>query len=306
MKIANNVLELIGNTPIVTINKLTGDDSAMIYAKLENYNPGGSIKDRIALNMIEGLEKKNILKPGDVLVEPTSGNTGIGICMVGAVKGYKVVIVMPEHMSDERKKMMKAYGAKLVLTPREKGMDGAIEEANRLVSENPNYHMLSQFENPDNPSAHEKTTALEIIDQVGINVDCIIAGVGTGGTITGIARYIKKMNPSVKIIAVEPAGSPVLSGGNPGPHGLQGLGAGFIPKVYEKELIDEIIPVSDENAKSTAREAVCKEGIFLGISAGAALYAALVKGKELGKNKKIVVIFPDSGDKYLSTDLFDI
>ncbi|EOD00694.1 cysteine synthase A [Caldisalinibacter kiritimatiensis] len=305
MKVVKNITELVGNTPMLKLNKVVESEVSDIYVKLESFNPGSSVKDRIALHMIEKAEEEGKLKKDSVIVEPTSGNTGIGISMIGAAKGYKVKIVMPDLMSVERRNLMKAYGAEIVLTPGEKGMKGAIEKAKELVEKNPNYFMLQQFDNPNNPKAHIKTTAKEILKQMDKKLDVIIAGVGTGGTITGIAEVIKKEMPEVEIVAVEPYKSPVLSGGEPRVHKIQGIGAGFIPKVLNTELIDSIEKVRSEDAMEIMRKVARKEGVLVGISSGAAIYAAIKKAKKLGKGKRIVVIAPDSGERYLSTGIFD-
>ncbi|QXM06257.1 cysteine synthase A [Crassaminicella indica] len=305
MRVVNNITELIGNTPMVKLNKLVGKDDAEVYLKLEFFNPGSSVKDRIALNMIETAEREGKLKKDSVIVEPTSGNTGIGLAMIGAAKGYKVILVMPETMSIERRKLLKAFGAEVVLTDGAKGMKGAIDKANEIVKNNPSYFMPQQFENAANPEAHRNTTALEILKQMDNKFDMLIAGVGTGGTITGIGEIIKKEIKNVKIVAIEPKNSSVLSGNKPGPHKIQGIGAGFIPKTLNKDIIDEIIQVEDEDAIQTARKLPMKEGILVGISSGAAIFGAIKKAKELGKGKKIVVIIPSYGERYLSTSLFD-
>jgi len=306
MKTVGSVFELIGNTPMVKLNKLTKPGYADVYVKLESFNPGGSIKDRAAYNMIRVAEEKGLLKPGSVIVEPTSGNMGIGLAMVGAVKGYKVVLVMPETMSMERRALLKAYGAELVLTPGAEGMSGAIKKAEELVRDNPNYFMPQQFENQANPDIHRKTTAREIIEQMDGHIDAFVAGVGTGGTITGVGEVLKESISGVKIIAVEPAKSPVLSGGKPGSHGIQGIGAGFVPKVLDKNIIDKIVPVKDEDAMETARRMAREEGLLVGISSGAAVFAALEEAKTLGDGHNVVAIAPDTGERYLSTPLFSI
>ncbi|MEJ8555211.1 cysteine synthase A [Tepidibacter sp. Z1-5] len=300
--IYNNIGELIGNTPLVKLNKLVNEDMGNVYVKLEYFNPGGSIKDRIALNMIEEMERKGQLKPGYTIVEPTSGNTGIGIAMVGAYKGYKVNLVMPDTMSIERRKILKAYGAEIVLTEGSKGMKGAIDKANELANENDDYVILSQFENMDNPDMHRKTTAIEIIKDLDSNIDAFVSGVGTGGTITGIGEVLKENISNVKVYAVEPKDSPVLSGGSPGPHKIQGIGAGFVPKVLNTDIIDEVITVSTEESYNISRELAKKEGIFVGISCGAAVFGAIEVAKKLGKGKNIVVIAPDTGERYLSVE----
>lgn len=303
--LANRIYELIGNTPIVKLNNIVDEDSAEVYIKLEYFNPGGSVKDRIALNMIEDAEKKGILKPGMTIVEPTSGNTGIGLAMVGASKGYRVILVMPETMSIERRKLLKAYGVELVLTPGSAGMKGAIKKAEELLNENEDFFMPQQFENPANPEIHEKTTAQEILKDMGKDIDAFVAGVGTGGTLTGVGKVLKREIPSIKLFAVEPDASPVLSGGIPSPHKIQGIGAGFIPAVLDESLIDEVIRVRDEDALETARQVGIKEGILLGISSGAAIYASLKIAKRLGHGKRVIVVAPDTGERYLSTELFN-
>jgi len=300
MRVVNNITELIGNTPIVKLSKLKPEKGADIYLKLEFFNPGSSVKDRIALGMIEAAEKEGYLKQGGVIVEPTSGNTGIGLAMIGAAKGYKVILVMPDTMSIERRKLLKAFGADLVLTDGAKGMKGAIEKAEEIVKENPSYFMPQQFTNKANPEAHRKNTALEIMDQMDNDFDMFIAGVGTGGTITGVGEVIKSKINKVKVVAVEPESSAVLSGDKPGPHKIQGIGAGFIPDILNTNIIDEVFKVKDDDALATARNVALEEGILVGISSGAAIYAAIEKAKELGEGRKIVVIIPSYGERYLS------
>lgn len=300
--IFNNAIEMVGNTPILKLNNLVDENSAEVYIKLEKYNPAGSVKDRAALGMIEKAEELGLLKEGDTIVEPTSGNTGIALAMIGNLKGYNVVIVMPDTMSKERRDMIKAYGAELVLTEGVKGMKGAIAKAQELVEEK-GYFMPQQFMNIANPAKHYKTTSKEIIKDIP-DLDAFVAGVGTGGTITGVGSNLKEINKDIKIIAVEPEKSPVISGGNPGPHKIQGIGAGFIPENYKKEVVDEILQVSDENSFMAARLMASKEGILIGISSGAALFAALEVAKKLGKGKKVLAIAPDGGEKYMSMDLF--
>ncbi len=306
MKIAENITQLIGNTPIVKINKLTEKNDASVYAKLESFNPGGSVKDRISLNMIIDAENKGILKQGDTIIEPTSGNTGIGLAMVAAQRGYKLILVMPETMSIERRSLLKAYGAELVLVKPEEGigMTGAIKKAQELAEKN-GYFMPQQFNNPANPEIHYKTTGPEILNAFKeIGLDYFVAGIGTGGTITGAGKYLKEHLSYLKIIAVEPENSPVLSGGIPGKHKIQGIGAGFVPNILDTKIYDQIIKVSDEDAKRTAKELAAKEGILVGISSGAAMYAALSVAKN-DKGKNLLVVLPDTGERYLSTGLFD-
>ena len=305
MPIYNDVTELIGRTPLLRINKLTGENDATVLIKLERNNPGGSVKDRIAYNMIKRAEEEGRLKPGGTIIEPTSGNTGIGLAMVAAALGYKVILTMPETMSIERRKLLKAYGAEIVLTPGTEGMKGAIKKAEEILAETKNAIIPQQFENPANPAIHEKTTGVEIWEDTGGKVDYFVSGVGTGGTLTGAGRYLKERNPELKIIAVEPTNSPVISGGEPGPHKIQGIGAGFIPEILDIELIDEIYKISNEEAMETARQAARKEGILIGISSGAALAAALKAARKAGKDKTIVVVAPDTGERYLSTVLFE-
>lgn len=304
MKLNKDVLGLIGNTPLLKINNLAAPEDAAIWAKLEGFNPGGSVKDRIALSMIETAEREGKLKAGGIIVEPTSGNTGIGLAMVAAIKGYRLLLTMPDTMSIERRQLLEAYGAELVLTEGKKGMKGAVDKAAEIFESNPGYFMPQQFENSSNPEVHRKTTALEIIDDLGAVPDGFVAGVGTGGTITGVGEVLKERKPDVWIAAVEPAASPVLSGGNPGPHKIAGIGAGFVPGVLNTNIYNEIIKVTDSDAAETARAMAKKEGILAGISSGAALWAALQVAKKLGKGRQVVVIIADRGDRYLSTGLF--
>lgn len=304
MKVAKNVLELIGQTPIVALNNM-GDTGAGIYVKLEGFNPAGSIKDRPGLYMLEQAEAQGKLKQGSIVLEATSGNTGIGLAVAASLKGYPLVIVMPENMSEERKKILKAYGAELVLTPAAQGMPGAVEKAQSMAAENSRYFLVKQFENPANAESHEVSTAQEILKQMGEELHAVVCGVGSGGTITGIARVLKKNIPGIKIIAVEPASSAVLSGNSAGAHKIQGIGAGFIPPVLNLELIDDIIPIRDEDAISTCRRLARQEALLLGISSGAAVFGAMQIARELGEGKKVLAISPDSADKYMSTELFD-
>lgn len=305
MKIYNDVTELIGKTPLLKLNKMTGNIDNTVLIKLERNNPGGSIKDRICLNMIKRAEEEGKLKAGGTIVEPTSGNTGIGLALIAAARGYKVILTMPDSMSIERRKLLKAYGAEIILTPGVEGMNGAIKKAEELLEKGKNIFMPQQFENPANPEIHEKTTAREIWEDTDGKIDYFVAGVGTGGTLTGTGRALKELAPDIKIIAVEPTSSAVISGENPGPHKIQGIGAGFIPGVLDTELIDEVIKIDDEMALETSRRAAKEEGILLGISSGAAIAAALKIAKKVGKDKTIVVIAPDTGERYLSTELFE-
>lgn len=298
----NNILEMIGNTPIIKLNNMVSDEMAEVYVKLEKYNPAGSVKDRAAMGMVEEAERLGLLKPNSVIVEPTSGNTGIALAMIGRLKGYKVIIVMPDTMSLERRNMIKAYGAELVLTEGAKGMKGAIEKAKEIAVDD-TFFIPQQFVNVANPEKHYATTAEEILKDIP-DLDAFVAGVGTAGTITGVGKRLKEMKNSIIVNAVEPEKSPILSGGTHSPHKIQGIGAGFIPENYNKEVVDKISQVSDENAFDTARLLAKNEGILVGISSGAAVSAALTLAKELGKDKKILVIAPDSGEKYLSMGLF--
>ena len=300
------MLELIGNTPLVKINRLAVSGGAEIWAKLEGFNPGGSVKDRVALSMIEEAEKAGRLAPGQTIIEPTSGNTGIGLAIVGGLKGYKVVLVMPETASIERRQILKAFGAELVLTPAKDGMLGAIGQAEVLLKENPQWFMPLQFENPANPEAHRQATAPEIIRDLGGVPDAFVAGVGTGGTITGVGEVFKGIRKDVLIAAVEPAYSAVLSGGDPGKHRIAGIGAGFYPGVLNTKIYDEIIPVRDEDAEAISRKLAAKEGLLCGISSGAAMWAAIQLAKRLGEGKSIVVLLPDRGERYFSTGLFPV
>ena len=303
-KIYHSILDTIGETPIVKLKNMTTDEMAQIYVKLESFNPGGSVKDRIALRMIEDAEKNGKLKPGMMIIEPTSGNTGIGLAMVGAAKGYPVTLVMPETLSIERRKLMQAYGANLVLTPGADGMKGAIAEANRLAEEKDGF-VPAQFDNPANLKVHEETTAKEIVNAFEKNgLDAFVAGVGTGGTITGVGNELKRMYSNIKIYAVEPEESPVLEGGQSGPHKIQGIGAGFVPSILNINIYDEVLPVKSNDAMETAREIAKKEGILVGISSGAALFAAIEVAKKMTSDQKVLVLLPDNGERYLSTELF--
>lgn len=305
MKIANNVIELIGNTPLVRLNRLTQESQAQIVAKLEYFNPSHSVKDRIGAAMIEAGEKAGLIKNDTILVEPTSGNTGIALAFAAAAKGYKLVLVMPDSMSRERQILLKAYGADLVLTPGSEGMAGAIRKAEEIAASDPRYYMPQQFSNPANPEIHRKTTAEEIWRDTDGKVDIVVAGVGTGGTITGIGEVLKARKPGVKMIAVEPDASPVLSGGTKGAHQIQGIGAGFIPQVLNTSIYDEIIRVTNSDAFTTARAMATQEGLLVGISSGAAVWAALqVAAREENKGKLIIVIIPSFGERYLSTALY--
>ncbi|NPC94967.1 cysteine synthase A [Bacillus sp. WMMC1349] len=302
VRVANSVYDLIGNTPVVKLNRLVETDSADVYVKLEYMNPGSSVKDRIALAMIEDAEEKGLLKEGDTLIEPTSGNTGIGLAMVAAAKGIKAILVMPDTMSSERRNLLRAYGAELVLTPGVEGMKGAIKKAEELAKEH-GYFMPQQFSNPANAEVHRRTTGKEIVEQFD-QLDAFVAGIGTGGTITGVGEVLKENYPSIQVIAVEPTDSPVLSGGKPGSHKIQGIGAGFVPKVLNTDIYDDIITVKNEEAFDFARKAAREEGILGGISSGAAIFAALQVAKKLGKGKKVLAVTPSNGERYLSTPLW--
>jgi len=306
MKYANDITGLIGKTPLVRINKLSAGLDCLVLAKLEYFNPMSSVKDRIAFAMIEDARGKGLLKPGSVIIEPTSGNTGIGLAMVSAVYGYKLILTMPETMSVERRKLLKALGAEIVITPGAKGMSGAVSRAEELKSETPGAFMPQQFNNPANPEVHRKTTAVEIWEDTGGKVDFFVSGIGTGGTITGVSDVLKAKKPEVKIIGVEPFSSSVLSGLPAGPHKIQGIGAGFVPGVLKKGSIDELIRVKDQDAGAMARRLMAEEGIFGGISSGAAMWAALeTAGKPQARGKTLVVLLPDTGERYLSTWLFE-
>ena len=302
----DSVIDLIGRTPVVRLNRLVKSDSAEVLVKLESFNPGGSVKDRIALSMIEAAEREGKLKPGATIVEPTSGNTGVGLAMVAAAKGYHLILTMPETMSIERRKLLSAFGAELVLTPGSEGMPGAIRKAQEILNERGNCFMPQQFENPANPEIHRRTTALEILEQLDRRLDAFVAGVGTGGTLTGVGEVLKSEIKGVQVIAVEPADSPVLSGGAPGPHGIQGIGAGFVPKVLNTEIYDRVIPVETRDAMAMSARLAREEGILAGISSGAAVVAALQVAEDLGPGKRVLAVLPDTGERYLSIEgMFD-
>lgn len=306
-RLVENITKLIGNTPLVRLNRVVPEGSAEIYVKLEFQNPGASVKDRIAISMIETAEKEGNLKPGATIIEPTSGNTGIGLAMVAAAKGYKAILVMPDTMSMERRNLLRAYGADLVLTPGAEGMKGAISRAEELLAENPHYFMPQQFKNQANVDIHRRTTGPEIVEAIQAHdgkLDAFIAGVGTGGTITGTGEVLKKHFPGIRVYAVEPTASPVLSGGKPGPHKIQGIGAGFVPDILNTEVYDQIIQVDNEDAFATSRQVAKQEGILGGISSGAAIHAALQVAKELGEGKRVVAVVPSNGERYLSTPLY--
>lgn len=298
-----SILDLIGSTPVVRLRNLPDKSDAEVWGKLESFNPGGSVKDRICLSMIEAAEREQKLKPGATIVEPTSGNTGIGLALVAAVKGYRLILTMPDTMSEERRSLLTAYGARLILTPDTKGMGGAIRKAEELLLEHPDYFMPQQFNNPANPEIHRCTTAVELLKQFK-RIDAFVAGVGTGGTITGVGEVLKDKMTGVRVYAVEPAASPVISGGEPGYHKIQGIGAGFIPAVLNTQIYDEVIAVTDEDAALHTRRLALEEGLLVGISSGAACCAALKIARELGKGHVVVTIFPDKGEHYLSTDVF--
>ncbi|CAH8704414.1 cysteine synthase A [Paenibacillus thiaminolyticus] len=306
-RIVNNVTELIGDTPLVRLNRIVPEGSAEIYVKLEYQNPGASVKDRIAISMIEVAEQEGLLKPGDTIVEPTSGNTGIGLAMVAAAKGYKAILVMPETMSIERRNLLRAYGADLVLTPGAEGMNGAVRKAEELVQENPSYFMPQQFKNKANVKVHRETTGPEIVEAIRSldgQLDAFVAGIGTGGTISGTGEVLKENFPGIRVVAVEPSASPLLSGGKPGPHKIQGIGANFIPDILNRNVYDQIIAVDNEDAFEVARQVAKSEGILCGISSGAAIHAALQVARELGEGKRVIAVVPSNGERYLSTPLF--
>lgn len=307
-KVVNSVTDLIGGTPLVRLNRIVPEDSAEIYLKLEYQNPGSSVKDRIAISIVEEAEKDGRLKPGDTIIEATSGNTGIGLAMVAAAKGYKAIIVMPETMSLERRNLLRAYGAELVLTPGAEGMNGAVKKAEEILRENSGFFMAEQFKNLANVKIHRETTGPEIVEainSIGGSLDAFVAGIGTGGTITGAGEVLKESFSDIKIYAVEPAASPILAGGKPGPHKIQGIGANFVPDILNQNVYDEIIHVENDDAFDTARRVAKEEGILAGISSGAAVHAALKVAKELGKGKRVVAIIPSNGERYLSTPLYN-
>ena len=303
-QIYDNICQIIGKTPVVRLNRIPKDGWAEILVKLESFNPGGSVKDRIGLSMIEAAEREGKLKPGGTIIEPTSGNTGIGLAMVAAAKGYKVILTMPEEYSVERITLLRAYGAQVVLTPREQAMQGAIDKAEELVRQNPGSFMPQQFKNPANPDVHRKTTAKEILDVCGGTLDALVVGVGTGGTATGVGEILKQKIAALKVFAVEPADSPVFSGGKAGPHKIQGIGAGFIPDVFNRKIVDRFIPVSYDDARNGSRRLAEQEGILCGISSGAILHASCLVASELGHGKRVLAILPDTGERYLSTELW--
>ena len=308
-KIVQNVTQLIGDTPLVRLNRIVPEGSAEIYVKLEYQNPGSSVKDRIAISMIEVAEQEGIIKPGEsTIVEPTSGNTGIGLAMVAAAKGYRAILVMPETMSLERRNLLRAYGAELVLTPGSEGMNGAVKKAEEIVRENPSYFLPQQFKNQANVKVHRETTGPEIVEAINSldgKLDAFVAGIGTGGTISGAGEVLKKNFPNIQVVAVEPAASPLLSGGGPGPHKIQGIGANFIPEILNREVYDRVVTIENDEAFETARTVAKKEGLLVGISSGAAIYAALKIAKELGEGKRVVAVVPSNGERYLSTPLFN-
>jgi cysteine synthase A len=306
MAAIKTILDLIGETPLLKLSRVTGAGDAEVWAKLEGFNPGGSVKDRPALAMIEAAEKKGKLKKGMIIIEPTSGNTGIGLAMVAAVKGYRIVLTMPESFSVERRRLLEAYGAELVLTPASQGMKGATDKADEILASSDQYFKPDQFGNPANPEVHRRTTAKEILKQIGAKkIDAFVAGVGTGGTITGVGEVLKKKIKNIKIVAAEPAASPILSGGKPGPHAIQGIGPNFVPQILNRKIYDEIIQVTNEDAAETSRRLAREEGLLVGISSGAACWAALQVAAKLGKGRRVVTVFPDVGERYLTTGLFE-
>lgn len=303
-RIYDNICQIIGKTPIVRLNRIPKNGWAEMLVKLEYFNPGGSVKDRIGLSMIEAAEREGRLKPGGTIIEPTSGNTGIGLAMVAAAKGYKVILTMPEDMSVERLNLLRAYGAQIILTPRLEAMQGAIDKAEEILRQHPEYVMPQQFRNPANPEVHRKTTAKEILEVVGNKLDALVVGVGTGGTATGTGEIIKGEIHGLKLFAVEPSDSPVLSGGKPGPHKIQGIGAGFVPEIFNKDVVDRLYQISYDDARAAARRLAEQEGILCGVSSGAILHASCLIAQELGRGKRLLAILPDTGERYLSTELF--
>ena len=304
MQAHKQITELIGRTPLVRLNQLSPEGGATIYAKVESFNPGGSVKDRICLNMINEAERQGKLKPGGTIVEPTSGNTGIGLALIAAVRGYKLILVMPESMSMERASLLSSYGAQLVLTAAWEGMKGSIKEAESIIAQNPSYFMPDQFSNPANPAMHRQTTALEIWESLDGRIDAFVAAVGTGGTITGCGEVFKQRNAHIRVVAVEPSGSPVLSGGDPGPHKIQGIGAGFVPKVLNRSILDGVVTVTDDQAYQTAKLLAKREGLLVGISSGANVFAAQKVAQELGTGKNVVTILCDTGERYISIEKY--
>ncbi len=303
-RIHENICELIGNTPIVRLNRLAEDGWSDLLVKLEFFNPGGSVKDRIGLSMIQAAERDGLLKPGGTIVEPTSGNTGIGLAMVASARGYRVILTMPEDMSVERLNLLRAYGAEIVLTPRNEVMQGAIDKAEELASANPDYFMPHQFRNKANPEVHRQTTAREIRDAVGQDLHALVVGIGTGGTATGTGEVLKEVIPGLQLYAVEPSDSPVLSGGSPAPHPIQGIGAGFVPEILNREIVDHVVPVQYRDARACAKRLARQEGILTGVSSGAILHVAMRVAAELGPGKRVLAILCDTGERYLSTELF--
>lgn len=304
MKRSSDITELIGHTPLVQLNHLTDDTAARIFAKVEFFNPGGSVKDRICASMIQAAEMAGKLKPGMTIVEPTSGNTGIGLALVAAVRKYKLILVMPESMSLERASLLSSYGAQLVLTPAWEGMRGAIKEAENIIAQNPHYYMPAQFSNPANPAIHRKTTGPEILAALDEKIDAFVVGVGTGGTITGVGEVLKAKNPNTQVVAVEPASCAVLSGGDPGPHKIQGIGAGFIPEILNRKIIDRVMTVTDDDAYKVAKILAREEGLLVGISSGANVWAAIELAQELGRDKLVVTVLPDTGERYISIEKY--
>ena len=304
MQAHKQITELIGRTPLVRLNQLSPEGGATIYAKVESFNPGGSVKDRICLNMINEAERQGKLKPGGTIVEPTSGNTGIGLALIAAVRGYKLILVMPESMSMERASLLSSYGAQLVLTAAWEGMKGSIKEAESIIAQNPSYFMPDQFSNPANPAIHRQTTALEIWEALDGQIDAFVAAVGTGGTITGCGEVFKQRKAHIRVVAVEPSGSPVLSGGDPGPHKIQGIGAGFVPKVLNRSILDGVVTVTDDQAYQTAKLLAKREGLLVGISSGANVFAAQKVAQEVGPGKNVVTILCDTGERYISIEKY--